>query len=335
MNMRFQIADFGFRTDRKGGSRARLAIRQGFPLIGNASRTGLKFHFSAENQKSSQFPAIIAKTAGFSLMELLVVMSLLSLIVLALMNVFGATQTAFRASLTQIDMQEGGRATVEMITADLRTLTPSGGVSNVNYGPVNFAVGGNFNNYKPLLQSLPGTSVIRTNQLNWFFVLSRENTKWIGVGYAVDNTNTAPLYPLYRFYAETNLQTSPRVLYDEFNQLMSAGQWTGLSHIMDGVVQLTVRAYDTNGAWLDSSHTNPVANTLFLSPVDGEAQFYMFSNTVPAAVELQLGVLEDRVLQRAEARPANVAPFLSDKSGNVHLFRQRVAIPNIDFTAYQ
>ena len=28
--------------------------------------------------------------------------------------------------------------------------------------------------------------------------------------------------------------------------------------------------------------------------------FYMFSNTVPASVEVELGVMEDAVLQRAE-----------------------------------
>ena len=33
----------------------------------------------------------------------------------------------------------------------------------------------------------------------------------------------------------------------------------------------------------------------------GEVGFYMFSNTVPASVEIELGVLEDRAIQRAES----------------------------------
>ena len=38
-------------------------------------------------------------------------------------------------------------------------------------------------------------------------------------------------------------------------------------------------------------------------PVWGEVGCYFFSNAVPAAVELQLGVLEDRALQRAGSLP--------------------------------
>ena len=47
---------------------------------------------------------------GFSLVEVLVVVSLLSLIVLALMAVFSSTQKAFRSAVTQTDVLEGGRA---------------------------------------------------------------------------------------------------------------------------------------------------------------------------------------------------------------------------------
>jgi len=35
----------------------------------------------------------------------------------------------------------------------------------------------------------------------------------------------------------------------------------------------------------------------------GEIGFYMFSNTLPASVEINLGVLEDRAIQRAESLP--------------------------------
>ena len=48
---------------------------------------------------------------------MLVVMALLSLIVLALMAVFNSTQTAFRASVTQTDILEAGRAAMDLIAA--------------------------------------------------------------------------------------------------------------------------------------------------------------------------------------------------------------------------
>ena len=133
-----------------------------------------------------------------------------------------------------------------------------------------------------------------------------------------------------------------------------------MSHLIDGVVHLTVRAQDPNGRWINGSwingsyypytYTNAL-NTQFFSPPMtgigygyGEAQLYMFGNTVPAALELEVGVLEDRTLARAESLPNNApaAPpndrqtlYLQGQSGVVHLFRQRVSIPNVDPSAYQ
>ena len=118
---------------------------------------------------------------------------------------------------------------------------------------------------------------------------------------------------------------------------------------MDGVVDLTVRAYDPNGLEMTNTYeynyngsTNTFINpnTLFLTPYLGLAGFYAYSNTVPASVEVELGVLEDTVLQHAEGLP-NLPPayaqtaYLSAHVGQVHLFRQRVMIRNVDLTAYQ
>ena len=281
---------------------------------------------------------------AFSLVEVLLVMTLLSLIILALMNVFSTTQAAFRASVTQTDILEGGRAAMQMITDDLRGLTPSGNTSNVVGTTINdsvnfFSVANNFA-YAPLVQSLPASPGLRTNLLNYFFVLGRENNKWTGVGYIVDTASTTALYPLYRFYAETNATARPLSLYEAFSTAIFNQQWTNMSHIMDGVVHLAVRAHDPNGNWINNNvviYTN-AANTHFLFPAYGETQLYMFSNTVPAAVELQLGVLEDRPRQRAESLPYHSfaqSNYLSQQAGRVQIFRQLVTIPNVDPSAYQ
>ena len=71
--------------------------------------------------------------SAFTLIEVLVVVVLMSFIILALMAVFNSTQTAFRASLTQTDVLEGGRSAMGMIKSDLESMTPSFGVSNVNW----------------------------------------------------------------------------------------------------------------------------------------------------------------------------------------------------------
>ncbi len=60
------------------------------------------------------------------------VVVLLSFIVLALMAVFNSTQAAFRASVTQTDVLESGRAVMEMISDDLRAMTPAMDSSNLN-----------------------------------------------------------------------------------------------------------------------------------------------------------------------------------------------------------
>ena len=54
-------------------------------------------------------------------------------------------------------------------------------------------------------------------------------------------------------------------------------------------------------------------------------------------MELDLGVVEDRTLARAASLPTATlrSQYLAGQSGNVHLFRQRVSIPNADPTAYQ
>ncbi|HAO80920.1 MAG TPA: hypothetical protein DCQ92_18525, partial [Verrucomicrobia subdivision 3 bacterium] len=218
------------------------------PLAGNGESGSIQ---------NSKFK--IQNFTGFSLIEVMVAVALMSLIVIALMAVFSSTQKAFRASVTQTDVLEGGRAAMELITQDLRQMTPSGGISNLNSGPVNSWGPVNFfsfdNNtyavpslaYSPLQQSLPGSIASRNNFLNYFFLLGRENTKWIGIGYAVCSTNTTQLYPLYRFYAETNLATPPRVLFNDFLLAVNNGQWTNMSHVMDGVVHFAVRADDPNG----------------------------------------------------------------------------------------
>jgi type II secretory pathway pseudopilin PulG len=285
--------------------------------------------------------------SAFSLIEVMVVVALMSLIVLALMAVFTSTQRAFRSAVTQTDVLEGSRAAMDLIATDLRGLTPSDGVSNLAPPtiscPVNFFVLGNNNYstaYQPLRQSLPGSTISRTNVLNYFFILSRNNTKWTSVGYVVDNTNSSPLYPLYRFYGETNITTSPLTLYDNFYTAVANSQWTNMSHLVDGVVHLTLHAYDPNGVWINRNsfptYTNAL-NTYYLSTMYGEPQIYMLSNAVPAAVELELGVLEDRALARAESLPHNSTAqlnYLAQQSGTVHVFRQRVNIPNVDTTAY-
>jgi type II secretory pathway pseudopilin PulG len=139
-------------------------------------------------------------STAFTLVEIMVVVTLLSLIVLALMAVFNSTQQAFRASITQSDVLEGGRAALDFMAGDLRAISPSR-VNNTNDVHFYVAVTNYTTTPSPLYQTLVASSIQRTNVLENFFILNRGNLDgvptWFGVGYAV-STNQSPgaLYSL-------------------------------------------------------------------------------------------------------------------------------------------
>jgi hypothetical protein len=279
----------------------------------------------------------------------MVVVVLLSVIVLALMAVFNSTQAAFRASVTQAGVLDDGRAAMDLMASDLRAMTPSHGIGYNAASAVNFYANTNFNE-QPLIQPMVGGNSTRMNVLENFFILSRQNQTWTGVGYAVNTSSSSPLYPLYRFSMSTNVAFNPWLLYSNFNNALGSGAWTNMSHLMDGVVALTVRPYDVNGGLMTNYVTYSSGqyvtneNVFYFLPALGQVGFVMFSNTLPASVEVEMGVLEDRTLQRAESlgisgqSPQSVPAqwkYLGGSAGQVHVFRQRVSIPNVDPAAYQ
>ena len=293
-------------------------------------------------------PAICNLRRAFTLIEVMVVLVLLSLIVVVLMAVFNSTQAAFRASVTQAGVLESGRSVMDLMAGDVRAMAPSHGVTN---GAVNFyaAVTGFASPPSPLFQPMVGGNSVRTNLLENFFILSRGNENgvpmWYGVGYAVaTNVPSGSLYALYRFYSKTNIQSNPAGLFTMFVNAVNGGRWAGMSHLMDGVVALTVHPYDANGYSManlyqfDGSQWVTNQNAWFNPTPYGETDFAMFSNTLPASVQIEMGVLEDRALQRAESLNASAQAqksYLDGAAGQVHVFRQRVSIPNADPPAYQ
>ena len=299
--------------------------------------------FTIANQKSK-----IAN--GFTLIEVMVVVVLLSVIVLALMAVFNSTQAAFRASVTQAGVLDDGRAAMDLMAADLRAMSPSHGRSVI--GAVNFYVyvASQASPPSPLIQPMVGGSSQRTNVLEAFYILSRGNQNgvptWYGVGYAVAATNASGgLYPLYRFATNHPVASANPVFIFTNDFFVFLGNVSGGSHLMDGVVALTVRAYDVNGGLMNSNIITVASgqratnqNVGYFAPQWGHVGFEMWSNTLPASVEIEMGVLEDRALQRAESLSGSLPAqgrYLAGAAGAVHVFRQRVTIPNVDPAAYQ
>ncbi len=308
--------------------------------------------------------AIVARRdqrGAFSLVEILVTVGLLAFIVLGLLAMFNQTQRAFRSSITQNDVLESGRAVMEMITRELQQMRPSQCPDFYNgavrYRATNFLVEPCPYLTNVLTQELVGSAFQRTNLVQQFFFLSKVNQDWIGTGYTVvADSPGASVGSLYRFYMTNYSRTGPMTASYFFENPLAGTT----SRILDGVVHLRVKAYAnsgdvvtyntftaTNGFGMARYHPPKsyavVANTfVYTSGYDTEQMAaYFLSNAVPAYLEVELGILEPRIVQHYRAI-GNSTPalqqqqrdYLFNHSGQVHLFRQRVPIINVDTLAY-
>jgi hypothetical protein len=259
---------------------------------------------------------------------------LLSVIILGLVAMFGQTQRAFRLGMTQVDVLEGGRAVTDMIGRELTQMTPSRETNTVNF----YAL---LPLYNPLKQTLPGDPApLRTNLIEEMYFLTKENQTWTGIGYyihqAADGVGT-----LYRYSSNSFFRQNPSELFKGYgstlNDAISRNTFSNLNRIMDGVVHFKVRAYDTRGVLVTNDLPAGADVRYSTTVAPGEIGYYQMSNSVvPAFVELELGVLEERALKRARVITDADARsnFLSGEAGLVHLFRARVPVRNVDSAVY-
>ncbi len=292
-------------------------------------------------------------------------MSLLTLIILGLLMMFNQTQRAFRSSMTQSDVLEAARATMDILARDLEQMAPSQYpdlvINNVRYRGTNFLAETPSPSF--LLQELPGNVLPRTNFVQRFFFLTKFNQDWIGTGYLVLPLDASGYVgTLYRFSGTNYPRFGTINLSSRFYSAIQVALQnigfnlpvTNLSRIADGIVHLRVRPFAPNGfpivgdvAFVNGLfRTNPVtpfygrigqvavaANNAYPDHMVG---CYFLSNAVPAYVELELGILEPQTLQRYRSipLPAAQAQYLSNHVAQVHLFRQRIPIRNVDLAAY-
>jgi hypothetical protein len=300
------------------------------------------------------------------LIEIMVTVGLLSFIILGLLAMFQQTQRAFRSSMTQTDVLEAGRSVVEMIRGEIEQAAPTHYQGRSDLG-VNFFTEISTNYSSPLIQELPGLNLprpFRTNIVHRFFFLTRQNQDWIGTGYQVlfDDQN-GYVGTLYRFSMTNPFRGGPFVLAD--NPMANNNRiWTniaGMSRIMDGVVHLRVRSFAANGFPIYGDGYSPNVyfrtNTFYTdfkvvrdarayqgppAPMsDGFAGCYFYRDSMPASVELELGILEPRVNQRYRAMPTFPAAaaqsgtrYLAGHAAQVHVFRQRIPLRNADLSVY-
>ncbi len=280
---------------------------------------------------------------AFSLIEIMVTVALLSFIILGLVAMFGQTQRAFTSSMTQTDVLENGRAVTEMLARELTEMTPSFKPNTTNF----FSEVDSVNFSQPLFQDLPGPNTpraVRTNVVQKFFFLSRVNQTWNGIGYMVmPDTANAGVGKLYRYSAVVH--NNRRDLLPLLSSNFLWAPMTGVSErIADGIVHLRLRAFDRDGQlitpfWPTNLALRATSARYWDAVLPDQVDSYFVSNAVPASLELEVGVLESQTLERfkslAAASPAVQRQFLSNHVGQVHLFRQRIPVRNVDPTAYQ
>lgn len=293
---------------------------------------------------------------AFSLVEVMVAVTILAAITVGLLMMFNQTQRAFRGSVTQTDVTQSGRIVMDMLATELAQ-AKAAGVSAANF-VVQIPAG-------PFFQLLPPPALgkARTNVCQDVFFLLCENHRWSAVGYRVFPTN-AGAATLYRF--STNFPAGPAAQLPNWIAtavgLFLTRDPTNLPgffrHVADGVVHFRVRAYGieyyytndpahivwtNHGVWIRRNIGTPTTGTNIFArpdgfnPSTGEFAYAFLSNALPMSVEVELGVLEPPTFERFRAlaaTPVAAKRFLSDRPQAVHLYRQLVQLRSADPAAY-
>jgi prepilin-type N-terminal cleavage/methylation domain-containing protein len=260
---------------------------------------------------------------AFSLIEIMVAVTLLAVITIGLLSMFYQTQKAFRLGAGQVDTLEGGRALIELLRRDLQEMYPSHIDHVMNFEAAPSALWRvvmdvpNPGGQKPLL---------RTNLLHDIAFLTRRGDEWTTVIYRVGHTNQGA-GSLLRAVASTNtafVATASGVQYGpQFEAASVSNLFRTLTtstsakydRIADGIVHFRVFAYDQNGV-------------LYNFPNGAGPEGYQFTNWVPAYVDLEIGILDPKAMTQlaSKSNPVVARDFLIGQAHRVQLFTQRIPV---------
>ncbi|RME91967.1 MAG: prepilin-type N-terminal cleavage/methylation domain-containing protein [Verrucomicrobia bacterium] len=260
--------------------------------------------------------------SGFSLLELLLAVTIMSVIVVALYGMFYHVQRGLRANVNQVDVLEGGRAALDLLARELTQMAPSHRAWGLN------ATGALSGAYAPTVQVLADGVSLRTNVLQEVAFLTRYNQEFTATAYRV-------LYAeggvgVLSSYSTNALpwQVNPTNL---IHAALSAPPEL-FSPMLEGVIHFRVLPYDLQGVKMEWWRTNvDYGPHVLLLPdrLASETRYGFFSNALPAFVEVELGVLEPQTWEQYRTFPAGsdrARRFLAERSAQVHLFRQWLPI---------
>jgi len=274
--------------------------------------------------------------------ELLVAISVLTLIVLVLFGLFDQVQKALLGNVAQVDVLEGGRAQVQLMSGELEQMAASDIPGNTNLFIRMTAL--------PYEQALGNANEVRTNVLQGLIFLTHSNKSWFATSYKVlvfTNKPGNPFYPDVQFanrvgtigryslkisdsdFGNTNLVAN---ILEQLDPALSPAPnfqlLTNYQPIVDGVVHFRIHAYDTNGFLLNYL-TNSLPPFMMHDPLKPDLGPILFTGSdVPAYLDVEMGILEPRALERYRSFPNPVVAsnYLARQSAAVHLFQQRIPI---------
>ncbi len=285
---------------------------------------------------SARFQAVVPtwRRRGFTIVELLVAISILTLIVLVLYGLFDQVQRALRSNVAQVDVHEGGRAGMEMMSREMEQIQAGNSVTNVNLFT-------GFTTAIPFRQSLLKAGENRVNDLEEVFFQSLLNKHWVGTGYRVLAINTNGIATnfagmgvgtlcRYRLSNHVANVRSPSL----YSRVMAVAptNLANFQRVIDGVVHFRALAYDHNGILITNNFNTNILSGVFVSTnvfINDIEYGYAFTNrALPAYVEIELGVLEPHILERyrSYSNPTVASNYLARQAGAIHLFQQRVPI---------
>ncbi len=283
---------------------------------------------------------------GFTVLELMLSVAIMTVIVIALYTVFDQTQRALRTTMTQVDVLESMRATTDLMTRELEAATP---VEIAVTNDASFAVAVNPMSVPVDLKGLVTTEsapvLLRTTIQDIYFA-TRQNDAWTAIGYwvgpaatnAVSNQRLS-VGRLYRFAFETTASKFRfENLFSRYNGPMNGDfrlKWS--APVMDGVIHLRLVAYDRDTRpMVFGQYPLPTTgvSALFKDILRADQTAYWFRRdtvpTFPSSLELEIGILEPQMVTRYASIPSDIeaAKFLARNAGRIHLFRQRIPLRN-------
>ena len=276
----------------------------------------------AEAARSAALP-----TRAVTILELMVAVSLISIIILVLYQMFDTTQTQMRKAVRDVDKFESGRAAADILQRDLSQMvvarSPLGASAANFYAATNWSSGA----FDMLDAS---NNVVQANVLQDVFFLAFDSTatptNWLGVGYRVaSSTNpttvaVAGLGTLYRWSTNANrFSTNFQSLF-----VSNLPPVVYFQRVVDNVVHFRVNAV-TNGVVVAITNVS-------IPPLPDPWKAAVLTNSdLPSHVQVELGYVDSRTAARAlgMAGPSNVSlvrGYLATNLDAVHVFRLNVPV---------